>query len=119
MLRKLSIAIAVGMLASGVATAADSTFPMSSNETGVYQPERYEAPTQSAAALAADSSSFPISVSETGPNERLGAPASSDAIPSWAGNSAAPISVSETGPNDGGYAVVRGPSAAARTAAAE
>jgi len=122
MLRKLSIAIAVGMLVSGVATAADSTFPMSSNETGVYKPERYEAPTQSAstAALAAQSSTFPISVSEVGPNESLGAPASSDAIPSWAGNSVFPISVNETGPNYGeGYAVVRAPSAAARTAAAE
>ena len=125
MLRKLSIAIAVGMLVSGVATAGQDTctFPMSSNETGPYQPERCEAPSQgastAAAALAAQSSTFPISVSEVGPNERLGALVSSDAIPTWAGNSEFPISVNETGPNSGGYAVVRAPSASVRTATAE
>jgi hypothetical protein len=125
MVRKLSIAIAVGMLVSGVATAGQytCTFPMSSNETGPYQPERCEAPGQSAhtaaEALAAQSSTFPISVSEVGPNESRGVPASTAAIPNWAGNSGFPISVNETGPNSGGYALVRAPSASVRTATAE
>jgi len=73
MLRKLSLAIAGTMLISGAAAAAQdsSPFPMSGNETGVYQPETYVAPsaTRSAAAAPfAESSTFPISVNEVGPN---------------------------------------------------
>lgn len=72
MLRKLSITIAGTMLLSGVAAAAQPTspFPMSVNETGVYQPEPWapSAMPSTAAAPVAESSTFPMSVSETGAN---------------------------------------------------
>jgi hypothetical protein len=129
MVRKLSIAIAAGMLVSGAAAAHNtSPFPMSSNETGVYEPERDTALAHSpittrAQAPAAQGSTFPMSVSETGPNQSEGIPASTAAAPNFlgiAGSSGFPISVNETGPNSGGgYAAVRASSAHTRTAAAE
>lgn len=128
MLRKLSMAIAAGMLVSGVAAAAQGTspFPMSVNETGSYQPDAYFAPTAGIAAgtLSAVSTTFPISVSEVGPNQS-GAYAISAVSTAGSADSAIadsspfPISVSETGRNYGGrYVVGRLSSTPARTATA-
>lgn len=72
MLRKLFLAIAGTMLLSGAAAAqSNSPFPMSDNETGVYQPEPYLKPAATggiAGPVAAQSSTFPTSVSEVGSN---------------------------------------------------
>ncbi len=128
MLRKLSLALAGTILFSGAALAAPTTspFPLSINESVPYQAE--QAPATSTVPGITQSSAFPTSVSEVGPNY----PAT--AVDDTAGRAAplgaylpgagirevlTPTSVSEVGPNYPSVVSEHGSAPSSATASSE